>query len=272
MIAKEMKVPLYSDDSVIRSWASNEYRVETFSTISLLNRLTQKGNIKVNDAVELLANMIRKNYVFIPFNINHLNISLQFAIKKYFEKNKKLLNKTELLDDEILGAYISQFGNTSYDYQSLLKVATDWWIVLIENADFSEEIVRYCIESISYRLSMHTKSTILGGISKDEHKIRYAGIWMMFLLKAVLLEKDISKAWSTVKSVCEALFTRSEGDFSEILFQKIPKMFIEALEKNKEFDDTKKIETVFKFTSPLPSNDKEKVELYIQKNKPNFMR
>jgi tetratricopeptide (TPR) repeat protein len=269
LIAQQLSIPLYSDDSTVRLWASQEYSVSTFSTLSLINALIEKRNIRTEGASEIFARMIKSNYVIIPFEPRHLTAALLQVLKKHGDR---LHRRDDLMSDEILGTLMRQFGDPSLNYIALLNIASDWWLSILEDTNVPDDILVECMEPVSYALSMHSVSGIVKGVAKTEQETRLSGIWLRLIVKTVNRRKDlVSEVWSAVKTVCERIYTREPAKYEKIIYDEIPRLLIKSLEQDTALIKNQKIELVVNFTQNLPSPDRERIESHIRKENPNFM-
>jgi hypothetical protein len=269
LIAQQLSIPLYSDDSTVRLWASQEYNVSTFSTLSLINALVEKRNIQIEGASEIFARMIRSNYVIVPFEPKHLSAALLQVLRKHVGR---LPGRHDLMSDETLGTLIRQFGDTSLNYTILLDIASEWWLSVLEDINLPNDLLAECIEPVSYALSMRSDCGVVKGVVQAEQEIRLAGIWLRLIVKTVNRKKDlVSKVWSALKTVCERLYTREPPKYEKIIYDEIPRLLIKSLEQDTSLVKDQKIELVVNFTQNLPSPDRERIESYISKTRPNFM-
>lgn len=269
LIAQELNIPLYSDDSIIRLWASQKYNVGTFSTISAINALVENGNIRIEGASEIFARMIQSNYVIVPFEPSHLSAALLQVLKKHRER---LPVRDDLMSDETLGTLMRQFGDTSLNYITLLDIASEWWLSILEDTNLPDDLLVECIEPVSYALSLRSDCGVLTGVVQTEKEIRLAGIWLRLIVKSVDRKKElVSKVWTAVKTVCEREYPREPKKFENIIYDQIPILLIKSLEHNASLVKDQKIELVVNFTQNLPSPDREIIESNIRRTRPNFM-
>jgi tetratricopeptide (TPR) repeat protein len=269
LIARQMKLPLYSDDCIVRFLGSNEFGCQTFSTISLLDVLVNKGNIKIEGASEILSRLIQKNFVIVPFDFRHLKGALLRFLKS--SRGKKPV-RDDIMSDDVLGTLLRQFGDSSLNYSALVGIAVDWWISMLTDDEIPKELLVECMEPVSYALSMHSIGGIIQGIAKEEQEMRLAGIWFRFLSRIIDEEDNaLSVGWSAIKTVGERIYGTDPEKFIKLIYERIPKMFIKVLENQPQFTQVQKIEVILKFTQYLPQSDKDLIESYIRKARPNFM-
>lgn len=271
LLAKTLGLPLYSDDSTLRLWASQGYNVETFCTINLLNSLCEKNIANLDKVTDIFAKMIDKNFAIIPFHPFHLNNNLKKQIKEYHQKHGRLPTADELKSNNTFGILVRQFGDPALTDNFLLDFIPNWWISIINERDIPIEILPECMGYPSFSFSIRTVGGAIKGISKKEQSIRYAALWAHFLLKSFLSNHDyISSTWSAIKTVCEKYNSNDESTYNKILYELIPNFLIDALTKSNIHKD-KKIEMIVALTMSLPEPEKNKIDDYIQKHKPNFM-
>jgi len=266
LISHQMKIALYSDDSVIRYLAFNEYGCEAFSTVSLLDTLVEKGNMKIEGASEVLSRLIQNNYVIVPFEVRHLQGTLLKLLRP-----DKMPKRDDLMADNIMGTLLRQFGDPSLDYTLLVGIAIDWWISILSDYEINSEVLVECMEPVSYALSMHSVGGVIMGMVKEEREMRLTSIWMSLIMKLLKNRSElVPNAWSAIKTVCERLYGTEHVKFTKIIYNDIPKKLINFLEGRNELNKGEKIELILKFTEHLPPSDKERIEVFINKARPSF--
>jgi pentatricopeptide repeat protein len=270
LLAQKLKLPLFSDESFIRNIAKNNYGVKTFSTLGLLNHLKDKGYLSISQVTQLLSQMIEKNFFIIPFTAEHLHGRLKEMLSVARSSGRNYLKSDELRSDHILMPILKQFGEQSL-YHQVVRIAVEWWLLLIDDPDVSHKLLVECISYISFILSMRTMSAVIEKrIYKDEQQERMASILALFLLRAYLKNKRLTiKAWSAIKTCFEIYFAeRSEA----VLFKYLPKWLKNILEREKTLTDDEKRKALFEIPDFLIPNEKEMLISYFLKNKPKFMK
>jgi hypothetical protein len=183
-----------------------------------------------------------------------------------------MITDDDLKNDVTFNTYIRQYANTALDYSKLILHASRWWIELIKDDRFTDEILPLCMKSASYYLSNHLHSGVIGGVVKDEQEIKYSRIWMGFMYQVIASNKElVGISWSAVKKVCEMSYPRDEEKYKKILYQEMPSFFTDLLEGNKSLSDLSKADILFSFTNKLPEPDRGILEEYFVKNKPSFI-
>ena len=71
LLARQLDLPLYSDEAAIRLWGAQQYGVG-FSTVSLLRRLRNESRLSLANKTACVVRLITSNYRYIPFGHEHL--------------------------------------------------------------------------------------------------------------------------------------------------------------------------------------------------------
>lgn len=274
LLARQLNLPLYSDDSTMRHLASNEYQVKTFSSLSLLHRCVLNGSITQEGVSELYARLIKNHYFVIPFSAEHLTHALMNLLRTH--KDEKLTSE-DMVNDAALGIFLKQFCNTKITYAALLNIASEWWLNIMASKEISDAIVKECMKFPSFALSMHTSSTVMKGVVDDEKERRLAGIWFKLIVKAQMSNKDIlPRVWSNMKEVTQNYYMSEEGKYNKVIYELIPSLLVKFLSKNTSLSNEEKIGIVTSITSILPNSsadsDRHRIEAYIRKLNPPFFK
>ena len=93
----------------------------------------------------------------------------------------------------------------------------------------------------------------------------------IFLLKCYeISSKQITKAWSAIKSCCDEIFSNEEQKFKKTLFTFLPEWVVQELNKM-PISNEKKLERIAVIFSYLPEEDRLKIEKRIIELNPSFM-
>ncbi len=273
LLANQLNIPLYSDESYIRNLGYDNYRVKCLSTISLIRKLRNEKIISIHDETIIFCEMIRKNFRVVPFDKDHLNSSLEFLLTKMTKEKKLLPGKQALLDDENLGLLLKQFGDPFFNEAWLVKIAVSWWLSMIEENTINDNILTYCIEYPSYALSMrHTGYAIMKGFKKNEQENRLAHIFAYFLVQTCeLVQPPIRKVWSYIKTCCEQIFSSNQKKYTTTLFEILPRWISSELNNNRTINNDVKLFRFFLISSSFPEGDRSQFDEIVKKYPPAFM-
>ncbi len=272
ILARELGVTLYSDESIIRREALGKYKVKSFCTISLLKQLRIEGRFPERKEATMLCEMIRKNFRVVPFNKDQLNCCLDDLIQKSKEKDGSIPTKELLLADSDMGTMLRQFGDPFFNEVWLAQVAIPWWLSLLKNNKLHNDVLVECMEYPCYALSMHTTSGVIGGINRHEQEDRLAHLLGYFLVESYgINNRLITEAWSAIKSCCSRIFHHDERKYEKTLFGFLPKWALEEVSKMESTDDDRSSRIIM-VTSHLPEEDRLKIESAIMRLNPSFLR
>ena len=88
VVAKDMSLPLYSDDFVVRAVARNDWKVKSFWTQSLLVDSLRRTLIPQSDYFDLVSSLVQNHYHFVRIDAPYL--------LRMFEKSGLTLSKAAL--------------------------------------------------------------------------------------------------------------------------------------------------------------------------------
>lgn len=268
LLAKKIGCPLYSDDSLLREWGTNNYSIKSFSTLSLLSRLKNEGLISTRQETLLYSLMIKKNFRIIPFQPYHLTNRLEEIVKERTQRSLIPPKNQDLKQDSILGTFLKQFGEPSIILEIRVNLAINWWISILQNKLSIRELIDECMEYISYCISQITKSGILKGIIREENEHNVALLWSLFWWRCNLTDPSLNiYSWLAIKENCKRLFSSNNKLQDKILFKLIPKYTIKTIKAEITLNETEKIEYLLKLTECFKSgeSDKDKLELAFRK-------
>jgi tetratricopeptide (TPR) repeat protein len=272
LLARQLNLPLYSDDSTMRYLASEEYHVRTFSFLSLLYRCELNGSINEEAVSELYARLIENHYLAIPFSSKHLSCALKMFLKSH-EGDR--LKSEDLVNDKVLGVFLKEFGNTKNVYTGLSNIACEWWLSLMASTDISDSIVQECMKYISFVISMRIMSSLLRGIAGDEKERWLAGLWFRLVVIAQRNNRELlPKVWSHIKQTTQYHYSEDERKYNKVIYELIPSLLVKFLSQDGSLSNADKVTILYEITSMLPNSsadsDRRKIETYILKLKPPF--
>lgn len=281
MLAQKIRIPLYSDESVVRHWADKDYNIKTFSTISFINRLRISGVLSIGQEAYLQAELIRKNFQIIPFQPQHLHFRLKEILKERRTKGYPEPKSDDLKNDEILGTFLRQFGDSSLNTSALLLCACNWWLLILTDTGLERELSESVIDEIlvesmhfpSFSLSMRTDAGVLKGIYIKEKEERLAATWAFFLWRAYRINERLThRAWSTIKSCCERLFAQSEEKCKLVLSTLIPNWLLEVIKLDTSINNHQKLSCLVSLPQCFSEDERLIFENYFVRNVPDLMR
>ncbi|MBL7180990.1 MAG: hypothetical protein ISS65_12425 [Desulfobacterales bacterium] len=271
LLAKQLNIPLYSDDTGIRKLALDSYNVNGFSTITLITKLRTEGHFKIRDETNILCEMIRKNYRVVPFDRNHLNCCMSELIEKAIENNESMPAQKQFLLDKDMGTLLRQFGDPFFNEEWMAKIAISWWISLLEKDDLDKNILVECLGYPSFAISTLPTSRVIVGIKKYEQESRIGHVFGFFLINCYEHNQQLLPgAWSAIKSCCGKIFSHDEKKYNITLFRAIPEWIIKDIEAM-NIDDSQKMVRVINIPNQFPEEDRIKFENIFIRLRPKFM-
>lgn len=272
ILARELGITLYSDESIIRREALEEYKVNSFCTISLLKQLRIEGRLSERKEAAILCEMIRKNYRVVPFDKDQLNCCLDELIENSKKQDGRLPTKKLLLADNDMGTMLRQFDDPFFKEAWLAEIATSWWLSLLKNENMGNDILVECMEHPCFALSMRTTSGVIGGIKRHEQEDRLAHILGYFLIESCgINSRLIAQAWSAIKSCCARILHHDERKYERTLFVFLPRWALDEVSKM-DFTDGDRLNRIIMVTSHLPEEDRLRIDSAIMRLNPSFLR
>jgi hypothetical protein len=269
ILAQELELPLYSDESIFRYWAEKDYYLTTFSTLGFMKKLVACNTITESQRVALSAEMIRMNFRTIQIQVSDLKIRLEELLTDRKEMSK-LPKKQDFLDDDVLGVFLRQFGDTTLNPDALTNLAIEWWISVLFDRKIPESILPECMEYPSWALCMRTSGGVLWRISSVEQHRRAAQIWAAFLWRCYRKNDRYTKdAWNALKSSCSTIFP-NEKQHEQILFVFIPETLAHIIEEDKSINDFQKMSCLISLPQSFEQDERIKFEKYFIQHKPKF--
>jgi len=257
LLAKEMKLPLYSDDLGLRQIASVEHAIPTFSTISLLSVLKERAYISLKQEGKLLSEMIHKNFNVVIFEPDHLMVHLHRVVVELGGKNLSIFSSL-LQKDPVLGTFIRQFAEKSLNIGYRVHLFVEWWKRILADAKLHSEVL---IECMSYSITFMAVLTLgyagAKQAGKDQSKKQVAELLAYFLWSTYLTNFDLTvDAWQAIKTCAERTF---EEDAESVLFDILPVYLIEAA-RNDQSVKKDKLSLVVQLAQNFDSKDRERFD------------
>lgn len=263
MLAERLRIPLYSDESCVRVWAVEDHGVPAFSTSGFARSLVQKGIWSLCQEVDLITDLIKRNYRWVPFLIQHLNVRLRLIIDSCRAKGLPI-NSEALRQDERMWLLIRIFGESAIRESKRLNWAMGWWLSIIEADFFEQRVLAACMSYPVHCITTPSKgSVMLGKIPKLEREEKAAKLFGSFLWRSYInCERHITEVWLAIKECTAGLFPKNEL----AVFARMPKPLLDAANLDKSHTPEKRTNFLYDLISRIPLGDKERFELFLLKN------
>jgi len=269
LLAQELGLPFYSDESIFRHWAEKDFQLSTLGTLGFMEKLVTHNTITNSQRTALIAKMIRMNLRTIPIRVSDLKTRLEELIRD-FKKPGKLPESQDFLNDDILGTLLKQFGDTTLNPLALVSLAVEWWVSVLFDRSIPGSILSECMEYPSWALSLRTSGGVLSGIASQEQENRAASIWTAFLWRCYRRnDKYVRDAWSALKSTCSRIFP-DERKREQLLFELLPKHLGIMIEKDTSLNALQKMSCLVSLPQLFEQDERIKFEKYFIQHKPKF--
>ncbi len=269
LLAQELGLPLYSDESIFRHWAEKDFQLSTLGTLGFMEKLVTHNTITNSQRTALIAKMIRMNLRTIPIRVSDLKTRLEELIRD-FKKPGKLPESQDFLNDDILGTLLKQFGDTTLNPLALVSLAVEWWVSVLFDRSIPGSILSECMKYPSWALSLRTSGGVLSGIASQEQENRAASIWAAFLWRCYRRnDKYVRDAWSALKSTCYRIFP-DERKREQLLFELLPKHLGIMIEKDTSLNALQKMSCLVSLPQLFEQDERIKFEKYFFQHKPKF--
>ena len=271
ILAKRLGIPMYSDESAVRQWATDDHGIKSFSTLGLVSSLVKEGHWTLDQETTLIVELMKRNYRWVPFVSKHLNSRLRHLIQ-VAKLEGGSVTSASLRSDEILGTLLLWFGETRVTEQERLLKALNWWLSILESDFFERSILVASMEyPVHCYITASAGSVLLGKISKSERKEKAASLLASFLWKAyAAVEWRTEEVWFSIRDSVEHLFVNSADGQNDVLFRFMPKWLLRAADADRSIDGDKKTGYLYDLTSRLPDRDKQTFENSVVKEIPKL--
>ena len=223
----------------------------------------QKGIWSLEQEVNLITDLIKRNYRWVPFSNLHLNARLRRIL--HFSRGERVpINLETLRQDERMWLLMRNFGETTINEDLRLRWAMKWWLSIIQSDFFDRPILTACMNyPLDIVVTTSKTSVLTGNVPKLEREERAAKL-LAFLLWAsyVKSERRITEVWLAIRDCVENLFPKREL----MVFARMPNQLLDAANHSRSFTPDKKTNLLYDLISRIPSVDKERFELYLLKN------
>ena len=271
LLAQELQLPLYSDESILRHWAERDYQVAAFSTLAFIKKLVAGNLLTYSECVDLNARMIQMNFRTIRIEVSYLNTRLKELIILQ-RKGNRLPTNSDLLNDHILGVFLRQFGETTVNPDALGNLAVEWWKSVLFDQTIPTLVLPECMQYPSYALSMRTSGGVLSGISATEPLEKTTILWAAFLWRCYRKNDKFTRdAWSALKSSCSRIFP-DERKQAQVLFELLPKWLGIIVEKDVSLSEDQKMSCLVSLPLSFEEHERIKFEKYFLRHPPRFLR
>ena len=143
LVARDMSLPLYSDDFAVRAVARNDWKVKSFWTQSLLVDCLRRSLIAQSDYFDLVSSLVHNHYHFVRIDAPYL--------LRLFEKSGLTLSKEVM---EGLGT----LGDADCSIESAVRVAADVVATCFASAlptHFQEMVLDATLSALTQTRSAH---------------------------------------------------------------------------------------------------------------------
>lgn len=269
-LAKKWKMPLYSDEALIREDAVKTDNLQCFCTMALIGKLRREGSISIGEETTILCQMIRKNFRVVPFDKGHLNSCLFDILEEAERAGGTPVTKSVLMAHEDMGTLLRQFGDPFFNEEWLVGIAIEWCVSLLKKSNVDTELFSQCLEYPANAISLWDKSKVITGVKKYEQADRLGHVFGFLLLKCLEVESSlVSKAWSAIKTCAERIFCQDREKFELALFHSVPTWVVKELESMQITPDTKLIRWSM-IDGYLPEEDRTHFYRVFRKLNPQF--
>lgn len=259
LVARQLRIPFYSDESVLRYVAAYELDIPAFGTLALLCKLRVTGRMAIEDEALLLSKLINSNCVYVQFLAEHLHSRLLSVIRRE-EFKERPPGKEDLQKDDVLGVFLLEFGNPRLSVRFLLGIAIRWWAVLCRKQSVPQETLVQLVATVSWKLAHRDLGSVLTGVLRDDPVERlaylFAGLWHAGYQGS----GETNWVWQLIKSAAEHIYKRDEKTYEDIIFSRMPKLLAKIVEAEPELDAEQKVTAIVQMTQQLPSDDREAIE------------
>jgi len=265
LLAQKLRVPLYSDESIVRKWAVEEYGVLAFSSLGLFRQLRSEGYLTTDQETVLLTKMIQRNFRLIPFGPENLNSQLEKIVLDARRKGEQITYEI-MCSHETMGILLRQFGESGISEIAKILVARDWWLSVLTNSSYDNNVLVQCMIYPTFCISMITKSGVLTRILENEQESRAARLFAYFLwFTYVKHAKFTGDAWLAIKGCAGELFQKDERQFRRVLFSDTPTWLLNTVRDDPAFSREVKISYIVDITSYFPAEERFEFESVLSK-------
>jgi predicted nucleic acid-binding protein len=271
LLAKELQIPLYSDDTAVRQMARTECGVQGFSTISLVARLQAEGKLSVEQEAEILARMLSKHFRAVPIAPEHLTARLR-VLYDAARANGRALRIDDMRRDNVLGTLLPELWDTVLTLQARAMLTTGWWLDVARDDSFPQDVLDETIPVPSFAIAQEAKGGVILGISEKGPEKVAALLWTAFLWRAWRSEEALlGRAWSAVKTAARRR-SRGQHDYERYIWDWVPKMLTRIIEQCQDLTDLQKASNWVKLDMALPAEDRTHFERVHATQQPSFKR
>lgn len=260
LLAQKLGIALYSDESAIRQWASQDLGIDSFCSIAFFEQLRERGDISIEREAALLAEMISKNFEIVPFNIDHLNCLLEKIWEKTQNKGETF-SRSSLLQHDVMGVFMRQFGEQSILEGKLIQIAISWWQTILTNEKFERDVLVECMIDPVFCLSMRTASGVLKGIKENEREGKISSILAQFLWLAYKSYTEYTnKVWLCIKDCVQKFYHNDYERYRNILYSLIPKHIFDLSRSDSFLEEHQRLHFLVQLPHHFSQEDRERFE------------
>jgi tetratricopeptide (TPR) repeat protein len=202
-LANQLKVPLFTDEAVVRDWVIQKYAAKTFGTVAFLAALRERGNLAVDDEAGMVARLLNWNYRSIPVGVNHLHAAVRANVHTYGSL------ESSMNDDPRLGPLLRHLGDYEVDADSLVRVSAAFLAACIIDPDIPPESTDALAFSVFFKnqqRAFHDGGIVKGPPrSSDEDVIAMLGTRLLvFLIQSG--DSRLARGWILVRYTVGKLY------------------------------------------------------------------
>ena len=269
LLAKELGLPLYCDDSGVRVIARNEHGVKVFSTLSLLARLRTEGVLSLGQHTELLVKMLQSHFRVVPFTPQHLSARVK-ALNEEARARGNCLKSADLSRDDVLSALVPGLWDPLLTLETRLHLTVGWWLELLRDSSIPQGILDATIHAPSFAIAQEASGGVIEGVTENGPAKTQALLWTGFLWRAWRLDPDLlPRAWSAVKTAATRR-SETEEQYERYIWDWIPRMLTRVIDNDPALTDDEKLSDWVHFDIALPQEDRWQFESAHRSESPRF--
>lgn len=251
VLARQLGIPLWSDEGVIRAEAKRLGGPPAFSTLSMLRALRQRRRLTLEDETKCMARLIALNYRYVPFGAEHLHAAARLLAAGWDSGDVSLSGR--LHTHELMGPLLREFAEQHVTLDSLLKVTAEWWPVLLNDRNMPDTLIEEILSWIAFTVTQ--RLMVSGKIAASVALDRIAGqIFAAFLISAKQ-SGTFPRAWSVAEHCVEQAARNDQNRHDVVLLQQIPDALVELLRRS-PLDRAAVAQTTYEITEHLSEPEK----------------
>jgi tetratricopeptide (TPR) repeat protein len=263
LLAEKLGIPLYSDESCVRQWATSIHGIRSFSTLDLARSLVEKGKWTLDEETVLVTDLIGRNFREVPFSILHLNSCLR-RIVQACKREGVSVSSDALRTDDRMWLLMRRFGDSAITEQFRVRRALDWWLSIIGSDFFERTTLGACMSYPTDSVISPSRGSILvGRIPEHEPAEKAAELLTALLWNSYnRFEQHTADVWFAIKDSTGRLSAARDTAILTLM----PKFLFRVANSDLSLTGEKKIGRLYDLISRLPDGDKEPFVRHLVKN------